>query len=194
MTIATAKRMSLEEYLTHDSDTRNELVNGVLVVMSSESRCNIKIALFLIQTFLQLVDYDRLGIKEKIVTHSTHATARDPDLIIHSKASSHAIENKKESCLALSDPNPLIVIEIVSPGTESTDNYQRDYIQKPTEYANRAIPEMWQIDPERQWVKIGNLINGAYEFTTFTAQDTIVSPTFPTLTLTAAQILNAGRP
>jgi Uma2 family endonuclease len=40
------------------------------------------------------------------------------------------------------------VIEVVSPGTESTDNDKRDYEQKPSEYAERDIPEMWLIDPD----------------------------------------------
>jgi Uma2 family endonuclease len=75
--------MSLEEYLTYDDgmDARYELVDGVLVEMGAESRCNIKIPLFLIQAFLRWVDYDRLGIKEKIQVDSAYVSARDPDLM-----------------------------------------------------------------------------------------------------------------
>jgi Uma2 family endonuclease len=195
MTVATTRRMSLEEYLTYDdgTDARYELVDGVLVEMGAESRCNIKIALFLIQAFLRLVDYDRLGIKEKIQVDSAYVSARDPDLIIHSEDSALAIEGRKESILMLNEPNPLIVIEVVSPGTESTDNYKRDYEQKPSEYAERDIPEMWLIDPDRTWVKVGTLIDGVYEFQDFTGNQVIQSPTFPGLTLTAAQVLTAGR-
>jgi Uma2 family endonuclease len=195
MTVATTRRMSLEEYLTYDdgTDARYELVDGVLVEMGAESRCNIKIALFLIQAFLRLVDYDRLGIKEKIQVDSAYVSARDPDLIIHSEDSALAIEGRKESILMLNEPNPLIVIEVVSPGSESTDNYKRDYEQKPSEYAERDIPEMWLIDPDRAWVKVGTLVNGAYDFQAFTGKQVIQSPTFPGLTLTAAQVLTAGR-
>jgi Uma2 family endonuclease len=41
--------------------------------------------------------------------------------------------------------------------TEATDNYKRDYEQKPSEYAERRIPEMWLIDPapDRAVVKVG---------------------------------------
>ena len=87
------------------------------------------------------------------------------------------------------EPNPLVVIEVVSPGTVSSENYQRDYVQKPGEYADRGIPEFWQIDPSREWVKVGVLISGMYEFTTFKGDDAIVSPTFPELNLTMTQLL-----
>jgi Uma2 family endonuclease len=195
MTVATVKRMSLEEYLTYDdgTDARYELEDGVLVEMGAESRCNIKIALFLVQVFLELVDYDRMGIKEKIQVTSAYASAREPDLIIHSEGSALAIEGLAESCLKLLEPNPLIVIEVVSPGTEGTKNYKRDYEHKPREYAARGIPEMWQIDPERSWVKVGKLVDGAYEFETFTGKDAIASPSFPGLKVTAIKVLKAGR-
>ena len=185
--------MTLKEYLIHDDGTeiRYELVDGVLVEMGAESRSNIKIALFLIQFFLKIVDYDQLGIKEKIEVRSHYATARDPDLIIHSEESAIAIEGRTESCLFLGEPNPLIVIEVVSPGTESKPNYKRDYEQKPNEYAERGIPELWQVDAIRQWVKVGTLTAGAYQFTTFIGDEAIRSPTFSTLNLTAEQVLRA---
>jgi Uma2 family endonuclease len=87
----------------------------------------------------------------------------------------------------------LIVIEVVSPGNESKLNYKRDYEQKPVEYADRGIFEMWQIDPSREWVRVGTLIDSEYQFETFVGEDTIVSPSFTTLNLTANQILSAGR-
>jgi Uma2 family endonuclease len=134
-----------------------------------------------------------LGIKEKIQVDSEYVSARDPDLIIHSDDSALAIEGRKESCLFLNEPNPLIVVEVVSPGTESTNNYKRDYERKPVEYAERGIPEMWLIAPDRAWVKVGTLINDAYQFQDFTGNQVIQSPTFSGLKLTAIEVLTAGR-
>jgi Uma2 family endonuclease len=196
MTVATTKRMTLEEFLTYDDGTENryELVDGVLVEMGAESTINTQIAGFLYGFFvLWGLPTHLIGFKQKIEVDSTYASARDPDLIIHTEASEAAIHGLSEACLKRHDPNPLLVIEVVSPGTESTDNYQRDYKQKPAEYADRGIPEMWIIDPDRAVVKIGTLTDGAYQFQDFTGQDAIVSPTFPGLTLTAHQILTAGR-
>jgi Uma2 family endonuclease len=185
--------MTLKEFLTYDdgTDARYELWNGILVEMGAESRINIRIAIFLIQHFALLgIRSDRIGIKEKIEVRSAFvATARDADLIIHSEESSQALEGRSESCLGMGDPNPLLVIEVVSPGRESTDNYQRDYVQKPGEYADRGIAEFWQIDPSRAYVKVGTLTDGAYQFQTFKGDEPIVSPTFPELNMTAAIVL-----
>jgi Uma2 family endonuclease len=197
MTVATEKRMSLEEYLNYEdgTDTRYELVDGVLVEMGAESPINSRIAVFLITVFAQWgLQSDWIGIKQMLQVDSAYITARDPDLMIHSEASAVAFDDgRQEACLRLSEPNPLVVIEIVSPGGEATDNYKRDYERKPQEYAQRGIPEMWQVDPSRSWVRIGVLVDGVYAFTTFQGDAAIVSPTFPDLALTAEAILRAGR-
>ena len=193
MTVATDRRMTLQEFLTYDdgTDKRYELEDGVLVPMGTEASVNITITFFLVQAFLQILGYHRLGNKIHLEVRSHHATVRDPDLIIHSEDSAAALVGRSEACLTLDDPNPLNTIEVVSPGAESKPNYQRDYVQKPTEYADRGIGELWQIDPKREWVKVGTLTDGEYQFITFRGDDAIVSPTFPELTLTAAQILGA---
>ena len=196
MTVATDRRMTLKEFLTYDdgTDRRYELVDGVLVEMGAESTINTLIAIYLAFAFgkMGFLPY-QIGIKQKIEVPSQFVTARDPDLIIHTEESFLAIEGRKEACLKREEPNPLLVIEVVSPGTESTDNYQRDYVQKPREYADRGIPEMWQIDPSRGWVRVGTLNEGEYEFKIFTGENSIVSSSFPTLNLTANQVLSAGR-
>ncbi|MBE9030565.1 Uma2 family endonuclease [filamentous cyanobacterium LEGE 11480] len=196
MTVATQQRLTLSEYLTYDdgTNTRYELVDGVLVEMGNEAKINTLIAVFLIQVLIQLgLEAYRIGIKQKIQVASLHASARDPDLIIHSSESAAVGDDASEFCLKLHHPNPMIVIEIASPGGESTDNYQRDYVQKPQEYATRSIPEYWIIDPERAVVKVGTLTNGSYQFQNFTGNSQINSPAFPQLELTATRVLNAGR-
>ncbi|KAM3114331.1 Uma2 family endonuclease [Phormidesmis sp. 146-33] len=196
MTATTQKRMTLDEYLTYDdgTDTRYELVDGMLVEMGTESTINTWIVGFLFEVFIRLgLPAYRIGFKQKIEATSAYASARDPDLIVHTEESALAIEGRKESILRLGEPNPMLIIEVASPGTESSENYQRDYQQKPAEYAARGVLEYWITDPDRQWVKIGSLINGAHQFADFTGNQCILSPTFPQLNLTAEQILNAGR-
>ncbi len=197
-TNATQKSMSLEAYLTYDdgTDTRYELVDGVLVAMGNEAKINTLIAGFLFSVFLGLgIPSYRIGFKQKIEVRSQHASARDPDLIIHTEASAAAGNDESEFCLKRNGANPLIVVEVVSPGEPGTLNYDRDYEHKRDEYAARGIPEYWLVDPapDRAWVKVGTLMNGAYQFQNFTGQQVIVSPTFPDLKLTAAQVLTAGR-
>jgi Uma2 family endonuclease len=196
-TNAMTKRMTLEEYLTYDdgTDARYELVDGVLAEMGAESTINTRIASYLHGVFSLLLGLSSylVAFKQKVEVRSSYASARDPDLIVHTEESDAAIDDLSEACLKQLDPNPRLVIEVVSPGTESTDNYQRDYEQKPVEYAARGIPEMWIIDPSRSIVKIGTLNNGEYQFQDFAGDDALVSPSFPALKLTAGQVLTAGR-
>jgi Uma2 family endonuclease len=195
MTIAPQKRMTLEQYLTYEdgTDTRYELVDGELVAMGAESTINTIIASFLLSVFLQLgLPPYRLGFKQKIAVAGTYATARDPDLILHTEASFLAIKDRSQACLQLQEPNPMLIVEIASPGNESSDNYQRDYVQKPREYAARGIPEYWIVDASRAWVLVGQLTDETYQFQEFRDDTLIISPTFPTLNLSAAQLLTAG--
>jgi Uma2 family endonuclease len=198
MTVATQKRMSLEEYLTYDdgTDTRYELVDGVLIAMGNEAKINTLIAGFLFSVFLGLgIPSYRIGFKQKIEVRSQHASARDPDLIVHTEASAAAGNDESEFCLKRNGANPLLVVEVASPGEPGTLNYDRDYKHKRDEYAARGIPEYWIVDPapDRAWVQVGTLMNGAYQFQNFTGKQIIVSPTFLTLNLTAEQVLTAGR-
>lgn len=196
MTLTTARRMTLEEFLSYDdgTDKRYELVDGVLVEMGAESTTNTIIAGLLFRFFLQMgLPSYRIGFKQKIEVASRYVTARDPNLIVHTEDSFQAIDERKEACLKYGEPNPLIIVEVVSPGDETKDNYQRDYVQKPEEYADRGIGEFWRIDPERKWIQIGVLMAGQYQFTVFKGDDIVVSKSFPSLNLTASHMLQAGR-
>jgi Uma2 family endonuclease len=196
MTVAPQRRMSLEEYLTYDdgTDICYELVDGVLVEMGAENPLNPAIAMFLVSYFLQQMDipYQRIIIGHQVNVSSTKATARQPDLMIHSEASAAAIMADGK-ILRAGEAAPLLVVEVVSNSLSDRKSYKRDHEEKPAEYADRGIPEMWIIDPDRAIVKIGTLTDGAYQFQDFTGNDTVASPRFPALNLTAAQVLTAGR-
>ena len=195
MTIATARKMALEEFLAYDDGTEfyYELVDGELVRMGAECTINTRIAVFLLLAFARLgISPDRLGIKQMIAVPRGFATARDPDLIIHSEASARAIDGAKQACLRLGDPNPLLVIEVVSPGTVKSENYERDYLEKRSEYASRGIQEFWLVDPPREVVLVLVLDeHGDYREVEFRGEDTIVSLVFPELSLTASRVLAA---
>jgi Uma2 family endonuclease len=194
--VKSQRRMTLKEFLTYDdgTDTRYELVDGVLVEMGAESTGNTSIATLLMFAFGALgIQYYCLATKHLIEVRGGDASSRYPDLVVHSEESFAAIQSRSEACVELTDPSPILVVEVVSPGAESSKNYKRDYAWKPREYADRGIPEFWQVDAVREWVKVGTLISGIYEFTTFKGEEPIISPTFPELRLTAAIVLAAGR-
>ncbi|GAP96449.1 Uma2 family endonuclease [Leptolyngbya sp. NIES-2104] len=200
MTQAKPRFRTIEEYLDYDdgTDTRYELVDGELVELPPESRRNHKIASFLFEAFLKLgIASDLLTIGAQIEVTSRKVTARQPDLVVLSQECANALDALPEEAdsdvIRAGMPTPSLVIEIVSPGKASSDNYQRDYVEKPREYAARGIPEFWRIDRPRVVVMVLNLEDGIYRSSEFRGSDRVMSPTFPDLQLTAEQILRAGR-
>ncbi len=195
MTFTKARFASFEEYLTADvsdlPEERCEYWDGELVPVMTESLGNGTIATFIL---LMLVAID---IPFELIRHNCEVEvigkpqSRIPDLTIIDEI--HVTLLKKRATITRKMPPPKLVLEVVSPGTETSENYRRDYEAKRNQYAEIGIPEYWLVDPDRSIVLIGNLINGEYQFKTFRKNQAIVSSTFPDLTLTAAQILKARR-
>jgi len=197
MTISTDRRMTLQEYLDYDdgTDTRYELVDGVLVEMGAESHLNIDIAMFLLEYFLVVlkVSRKRLTLKTEIAVPLGNASTRYPDLMVLTDAGTEALKGKARSLITFEMPAPSLVVEVVSPGEPGSENYERDYIQKRLEYAARGIPEYWIIDPSAMRVTVCTLVHGQYQSAQLRDTDGLVSSTFSDLNLTAVQILQAGQ-
>ncbi|KAM3100107.1 Uma2 family endonuclease [Phormidesmis sp. 146-12] len=190
MTIAT-KPITLEEYLNYDdgTDTRYELVDGTLIAMPPESTLNDRIASFIFAYFLQNgIPYNRLSMKAQIAVGGARATARQPDLMVLSEDAAVALDGAKQCLITHEMPPPSLVVEVVSPRQEN-----RDYRYKRTEYAGRHIPEYWIVDPIAQKVTVLQWVEGLYEEQVYQGDQSIQSPLFPSLNLTTAQVLGAGR-
>jgi Uma2 family endonuclease len=191
MTIATNQPLTLEQYLNYDdgTDAHYELVNGELIAMPPESTLNHQIASFLFATFLQIgIPSYRLSIGVQIAVSGARATARQPDLVVLSEATSAALDSATQCLITHDMPPPLLVVEVVSPQQEN-----RDYRYKRTEYAGRQIPEYWIVDPITQKVTVLEWVEGLYEEQIYQGDQAIVSPQLDALTLTAATVLAAGR-
>jgi Uma2 family endonuclease len=90
------------------------------------------------------------------------------------------------------------VAEVVS------SNWQNDYARKVEDYAALGIPEYWIADyaglggtrhigkPKQPTLSICTLVNGEYEIQQVRGSQTIASPTFPSLKLTAERVLSAS--
>jgi Uma2 family endonuclease len=196
MKLATERRMTLEEFLDYDdgTDTHYELEDGVLVEMAPENPLNEAIASVLFAAILNLgVPADRLIIGHHIGVSSTKATARKPDLVVHSEASADAIYSGVK-LLAADMPPPMLVLEVVSSSDTDKRSRKRDYEDKRAEYAARGIGEYWIADPIAQVVLVLTLVGGEYQEQRFTGDMAIASPTFPALNLTVDVLLRAGRP
>jgi Uma2 family endonuclease len=190
--VTTTRRFTLAEYLAYDdgTDRRYELVNGEVVEMPSESDLNNAIAMYLIGVFIQVVPVLRLRRGTEVAVMGARATVRVPDLLVLSEELAAALAGANRSIVMIDMPPPLLAVEIVSPGKENED---RDYRYKRSEYGARGIAEYWIVDPAQAQVTVLTLVDGLYEEAVFQGSNPLVSATFPTLEITAKQILQAGQ-
>jgi Uma2 family endonuclease len=196
MTFTKARFASFEEYLTADvsdlPEGRCEYWDGELRPVMVESLLNEMIANYLASVLWQ-IGIDRMLVspgKVQIVVSGRPKT-RYPDLTLLDEA--HLTLMESGTCLRPTMPPPPLVVEVVSPGDEDSENYIRDYQDKRDQYADRGIPEYWLIDPQREWVMVGLLVAGRYQFTTFRGSQPIVSQALPTLNLTVTRLLSVGK-
>ncbi|MEM8614800.1 MAG: Uma2 family endonuclease [Cyanobacteria bacterium P01_H01_bin.105] len=193
MTIATNKTLTLEEYLVYDdgTDNRYELVDGVLVEVPTENPINKTIVMFLVSYFLRLgIPYHRLAVGHQLEVTSKKASAREPDLVVHSEESAAAILQDGK-LLRLGMPVPSLVVEVASSSDTDPKSRQRDYVEKRREYADRQVPEYWIVDPTAAVVLVLTLVDGGYQERKFKGNEALLSSGFTTVDLTATQVLHA---
>ncbi|MBW4616599.1 MAG: Uma2 family endonuclease [Desmonostoc vinosum HA7617-LM4] len=206
MTVASAKKMTFEEFLQFDdgTDTLYELENGELIQMPFESELNRRIAMFLLIYFSKLgIPYYRLSMKTEIAVNSRMAGVRVPDLVVFSEELAIAMQEATRSLILMDMPPPLLVVEVVSqcvarvPRVEATDEpvrvsanqENRDYRYKRSEYAARGVAEYWIVDPIAQKVTVLEWVEGFYDERVYQGESAIASSIFANLQLTAAEVL-----
>jgi Uma2 family endonuclease len=194
MTFTKARFASFEAYLSADvsdlPEERCEYWDGELVPLMTESSGNDDIANYLFSVLIQMGIYRKLvrpGRAEVEVIGRPRT--RFPDLTVLDQVHLPLVERRLTITRQM--PPPRLVVEVVSPGSESNLNYTRDYRDKRDQYAAIGIREYWIIDPDRECFIVGTLVSGAYQFKTFQGEAAIVSPTFPELRLTMAELLSA---
>ena len=196
MTFTQTRFSSFEAYLTADvsnlPEGRCEYWDGELVQVVSESLLNEAIANYLYLVLWQMgIPIDLISPGKVNIVVSGRPRTRFPDLTLLDDA--HLVLMQSSTRLDATMPPPRLVVEVVSPGDENSDNYTRDYHDKRDQYADRGIPEYWLIDPQRSWVMVGLLVAGRYEFTTFRENQAIGSQVLPALDLTVARVLARGK-
>ena len=203
MTLATDRplvqdlqRLTLEDYLTYNdgADTRYELVNGELIPMSLGTGKHGRVTEFIRDELNGEIKRSNLlwtATDMKIGIQSPRGTRWDtcriPDIVVLPTEQWEDMDNR-EAVIRLNEPFPSLVIEVVSPSTASDD-----YRAKRSEYAVLDIPEYWIIDPIKGCVTICTLFEGAYDDQVFQGGSNVISPTFPSIGLTADEILSAKR-
>ncbi|MBW4562237.1 MAG: Uma2 family endonuclease [Mojavia pulchra JT2-VF2] len=179
--------LTFEEYLNYGdgSGFHYELVDGRLELMNSPT-----VEHFLIAKFLeQLLDAEitRLSLPWLTFREAGVRTGRNKsrltDLCVVTQEQARELINVS----AVFESPPLLIVEVVSP-----DSIKRDYRYKRSEYAAFEVPEYWIVDPLEQKISVLLLEEGLYEETVLTADQKIVSRTFPELAIAVEQVFNSG--
>lgn len=179
--------MTFEDYLAYDdgTDTRYELVDGVLVEMPPESDENLGIARKLLLELIKHIPADRVVWGTEIEVTGRQATGRIPDLLVHTEESKAALAGAPRATLTRDMPPPALVVEVVGPGQT---NREQDYRYKHTEYAARGTAEYWIVDPETRQVTLCRWVSGQYEDQVYSGEERIESTVVPEFGLTPAEI------
>ncbi|MEG4850629.1 Uma2 family endonuclease [Microcoleus sp. B5-D4] len=196
------KTLTFEEFAEWKPENgRYELHNGEIVEMSQPLGKHEKVVGFSARKLT--AQFDRLNLpyfipKQALVKPLENESAYLPDILILNEtnlASEPLWENFSTVTQGASIP---LVVEVVS------TNWQDDYIKKVGEYELIGIPEYWIVDhlglggrrfignPKQPTISIYQLVDGEYEVSLFRGDETIESPTFPELNLTAKQVFQAG--
>jgi len=172
------------------------LSNGEVIELPPEDEENIRVAtelLFVLGQFVRPRTLVRTASTELQVNPMGDGRVnREPDLVVLRPEHIVLMADIKKSAVLLGMPPPAFVAEVVSPGSESSDNYRRDYEWKRQQYQDLEIPEYWIIDRHRQQVTVLILKDGVYAETLYRDTESVCSEAFPLLKLSAKQILSAG--
>jgi Uma2 family endonuclease len=197
------KLFSFDEFLAHyDGDNRYELIDGEVFDLEPTGPHE-EIAAFITRKIC--VQIDAIGLPWFVLQRgllrpsNAGMTAFRPDVaVVDQDELTKELLWPDQSILTLGS-SIKFVAEVVS------SNWQNDYARKVEDYAALGISEYWIADyagnggtrqigkPKQPTLSICTLVNGEYEIQQLRGNQTIVSPTFPDLELSAEQVLRAGR-
>jgi Uma2 family endonuclease len=185
--VTSSLNLTFEEYLLYDdgTDNRYELVDGELVLMTPPVFRHSDIVNFLYLCFyfqIQREQKDWLVRQGDVGVRTGLRRSRLPDVSVIDGQQWRNLENSP----AVLQVPLILAVEVVSKSSQKTD-----YQDKRKEYADRRIPEYWIVDFLIDKVSVLTLIEDQYQVSEFVRDDKILSPTFPELGLTAAQVLAA---
>jgi Uma2 family endonuclease len=155
-----------EEYDALPENSLREFVDGVVHVMATPCPLHQDVAFALRNALSRLRPAD-LRVTGEVEVRLTDSLRRNPDVVVV-----HARDYDRRVPRLLPE-QVLLAVEIVSPGSESTDREV-----KPWEYARAGIPHYWRVEITREIVvhtfRLGD--RGYVESGVFARGDTISPP------------------
>lgn len=175
-------QLTLHEYLTLPEDTRAEIVDGVLRPMVRSDKRSREVQRQLANMIENGKPHQlRVAEEEVVILQKDPPESRIPDITLFRAFSDPAGRTNHTAAADV-----LLVVEIVSPGSQSADRYE-----KPGEYARGGIPAFWRIelDPAIA-VHVYKLVDGVYrDEGVYTRGGLIKDPTLPWLSIEVNDLL-----
>ncbi|MEO0806387.1 MAG: Uma2 family endonuclease [Cyanobacteria bacterium J06643_4] len=195
MTFTSTRYKTYEAYLSSDLGPDGNfrlLSSGEIIELPPEDKENDFIATELTEKLKRLLNNRRLvSTSTEIQVHPVgdDRVNRRPDLTVLLPEHIPLMNELKKNAVLFGMPAPLMVAELVSPGSDRTENYRRDYDWKRQQYEWWQIPEYWIIDRHRNQVVVFTLHDDTYQEQKYRDSDTISSLVFPSLQLSADKLL-----
>ncbi|MCP2730762.1 Uma2 family endonuclease [Limnofasciculus baicalensis] len=197
------KPLSFDEFLSrYGGDNRYELIDGEVFDLEPTGPHE-EVAAFIDRKLN--VQIDGAGLPWFVLQRgllrppNTNRTAFRPDIAVVDRTELVNEVLWPEQSILTQGSSIKFIAEVVS------SNWQNDYARKVEDYAALGIAEYWIADyaalggirhigkPKQSTLSISIPVDGEYEIQQLRGNQTIVSPTFPDLKLTAEQVLRAGR-
>lgn len=201
MTYTSVRYKTYLDYLAADLGPDGNfrlLSNGEVIELPPEDERNTSIADELAFTLKQLVASNHLSkrlVKVSSVELQVHPVGdgrvnRKPDVLVLRPEHIELMAALNKGAVLFGMPAPAFVAEVVSPGSESSDNYRRDYEWKRSQYESWQIPEYWIIDRHRAQITVLILEDKHYRAQIYCGDERIRSEAFPALEYTTDQLLS----
>ena len=176
-------RATYEDYLNTPEGERYELLDGELVMVPSPNATHQRIVGRLHAVLLGHITDAGLGDLfmapfDVVVWDGGQRNVVQPDILFISTERGHILTE------ANVQGAPDLVVEVLSPSTESVDRgYKREL------YARHGVGEYWLVDPDARSVTVLRLGSGEYETAgTYGPGQTLASPTLDGLTIDVGEV------
>jgi Uma2 family endonuclease len=195
------KLLSFEEFLKWypEDGRRYELIEGEIVEMRPVGQHELIASFIDAELTLEIrrLQLPYFSSRNTLVKPTRPGSADLPDVIVLNREVLGADPYWEEFSTISVGSSARLVVEVVS------TNWQDDYLRKLADYETLGIREYWIVDylglgatryigrPKQPTISVYQLVEGEYQVNQFRGTEQVISPAFPELALTAAQVFQA---
>ena len=173
-------KFTVADYMNTPDDVRYQLIDGELILAPSPTTRHQRVS---VRLFVDLHQFVRMkGLGEACIAPLDvvfpDREVYQPDILF--------VSNERRGIITEANIQgaPDLVVEILSPSTQRHDRGHKQDV-----YAERGVREYWIVDPDSRTLEV--LSAGANGWTltaTFSAEDVLVSPLLPGLSIDLGQV------